>query len=59
MSFSRKLLLVAASCCFFCISGLANAQVANLGTGYYRLTNAWQGDTKSLDVVNDGVSQSA
>lgn len=27
-----------------------------MGNGYYRLTTAWQGPTRSLDIVNDGVN---
>ena len=28
----------------------------SLGNGYYRLTTLWQGDGKSLGVINDGVN---
>ena len=39
----------------FC--GAAVAQTGVIDTGYYyRLTTSWQGDGKSLDVVNDGTN---
>jgi hypothetical protein len=28
-------------------------KITSLGTGYYRLTTQWQGEGKSLDIVND------
>lgn len=44
---------------FFCLSGfnwaLVQAQSIEPNT-YYRLTTQWQGDGKSLDVINDGTN---
>ena len=37
--------------CLLAAAGSSNSQ--NFGTGYYRLTNKWTGDSRSLDVIND------
>ena len=50
MSTSRAR-MVAVLICLLAAAGASDSQ--NFGAGYYRLTNKWIGDGRSLDVIND------